>query len=379
MIIICTGSIGRFPIGGHAWANLQYLCALRALGHDVYYLEECGEESWVYNWETEELTTELEYPTNYIRSCLEPFEFGKRWIYRAGDQYVGMNLTDFLEICAQADLLIIRGAPIALWRKEYELPRRRVFIDVDPGFTQIKFVNGDNEIVNTIMRCDHLFTISQRIGEPDCLIPTGDRHWVKTVSPVFLPLWQYVEDETAAHFSTILQWRSYKEVVHNGITYGNKDKEFHKFIELPRYTTQPLRLALTGALPEKFTEHGWNVVPGWIVSRTPMCYQEFIYGSRGEFGVAKQGYIAMSSGWFSDRSACYLASGRPALLQDTGLRDWLPVGEGVLTFRDTAEALAGIEIINSNYEHHRTAARQIAEQYFSAEKILNSFLDIATN
>jgi hypothetical protein len=165
-------------------------------------------------------------------------------------------------------------------------------------------------------------------------------------------------------------------VLYDGVSYGNKNKEFPKFIDLPKLTQQPFRIALTGPC-EPLIQHNWDVVPGWVASFTLESYQQFIQDSRAEFGVAKHGYVAMRNGWFSDRSACYLASGRPILLQDTGLSDWLPTGQGVLTFQTIAEALEGIEAINADYSKHRHAARQTAEQYFAADRVLSSVLELA--
>jgi hypothetical protein len=138
-----------------------------------------------------------------------------------------------------------------------------------------------------------------------------------------------------------------------------------------------MQLALTGSAPEKFVEHGWEVLPGWVPSRTPCSYRSFIQESRAEFGVAKHGYVKMRGGWFSDRSVCYLASGRPVLVQDTGLDDWLPTGEGVVTFRDLPGAVAGIDKINADYERHRRAARRVAEEYFAPERVLQPLLEAA--
>src|ERR1041384_1173101 len=134
MNIIVAGTIGRSGLGGQAWAVLQYLLGLRALGHDVFYLEDCGESSWAYNWHTNEWTAELDYPAAYVRDCLEPFGFAGHWIYRTNDGAFGMALHDFLEVCSKAELLIVRAVPLWVWREEYELPKRRAFIDVDPGF-----------------------------------------------------------------------------------------------------------------------------------------------------------------------------------------------------------------------------------------------------
>jgi hypothetical protein len=378
MIVILSGGIGRLPVGGHAWFFMQYLHGLLALGHDVFYLEECGEESWVYHWEAEQMTTDLEYPTAYLRECLEPLGLGARWIYRAGERSVGMPLDEFLDVCARADLLLIHCTPLALWRAEYDRPRRRIFVDTDPGFTQISLANGHADVTQTVERCEHLFTIGQRIGAPDCPIPTCGRTWLKTVNPVSLPHWPVEENGSGAHFTSIVQWRGYREVTYGGVLYGQRDREFPKFIGLPRLTGQPLRVALSGGQPESLAQHGWDVVPGWVASRTPGAYRTFIRESRAEFSVAKHGYVLGRTGWFSDRSVCYLASGRPALVEDTGIGDWLPVGEGVLTFRDVPEALRGIEAVNADYERHRRAARRLAEEYFATDRVLPRILEAAT-
>ncbi len=375
MIIVVSGSIGRFPIGGNAWYHLQYLLGLRELGHDVFYLEECGQESWVYNWETEELTTELEYPTAYVHDCLGQIGFGSRWIYRAGDRWAGMMPDEFSDVCSQADLLILLSAPLELWRAEYMCPRQRVFIDTDPGFIQMNLANGDPQLGETVARCERLFTIGQRIGASDCIIPTADRDWLKTVLPISLSHWPWAGEDYATHFTSVMQWRSYSEVVYEGVSYGNKDREFPKFIDLPRLTAQPLQIALTGADPLILSDHGWDVVAGWIQSQTPSSYRTYIQQSRAEFGVAKHGYVAMQGGWFGDRSVCYLASGRPVLVQDTGLRNWLPTGKGILTFSDAPEALRGIESINADYEGHRGAARLLAEEFFAAPRVLTDLLE----
>jgi hypothetical protein len=376
--IVFSGSIGRAGVGGLAWMNMEYLAGFHEQGHEVYYLEECGAESWVWDWEAEQLTTDLAYPAAYVHDCLAPLGLGDRWIYRAGDRAAGMSADAFADVCADADLFVVHAVPLALWRPEYDRPRRRVYIDVDPGFIQIDLLNGHRELTETVSRCDHLFTIAQRFGAPDCPVPTAGRLWHRTLAPVSLAQWPCVSDRPATHFTSVMQWRGFREVTHEGVVYGQKDREFPRFIDLPRLTRQPLLLAVSGTPPDDLVRHGWEVVPGWQPSRTPWTYREFIQRSRAEFGVAKHGYVRMRAGWFSDRSVCYLASGRPILVQDTGLADWLPVGEGVVTFDDVAGAAAGIERINADYERHCRAARRVAEEYFAASRVLPPLLETAT-
>ncbi len=376
MIIIFAGTIGLSGLGGQAWAVLQYLLGFRALGHDVYYVEDCGRSSWVYIWETEEWTHQLDYPAAYVHACLAPFGFGERWIYRDNYRSLGMPLDKFLEICAATDLLVMRATPFWTWRKEYAGPRRRAFIDVDPGFTQITLANGDKGWVDGIARADRRFTLGQRIGATDCTIPPTGGPWLKTLPPVFLPEWPVPSSE-ATHFTSVMRWQGFREVTHNGVSYGQRDKEFPRFLDLPGATSQKFCIAQMGIKPELLRSHGWETVPGEIISKTPGSYRDFIQRSRAEFSVPKNGYVKMRGGWFSDRSVCYLASGRPVLIEDTALADWLPVGEGLLTFTDTAGALGGIEQINADYSGHRRAARQLAEQTFATNRVLPPFLDAA--
>ena len=375
MTIILAGGIGRSGLGGQAWAYLQYMIGFRALGHDVYYLEDCGETSSVWNWDLEEWTQDLDFPAAYVRDCLQPFGFGEKWVYRTNSVSSGMSLDHLKTVCAKADLLIVRAIPLWDWRPEYDLPARRIFIDVDPGFTQMNIAGGDQGFAAAIRCCDRLFSIGQRFGKPDCPVPTEGWQWFRTLPPVALSEWPLVSGLPGSHFTSIMRWEGFQDAHYQGETYGQKDREFTRFIDLPGRTSQRFRIALSG--PETLAERGWEIVAGETATRTPEGYREFIRESRAEFSVAKHGYVQMRPGWFSDRSVCYLSCGLPVLVQDTGLSDWLPVGEGILTFRDYGEILTGIEAINADYDRHRRAARSLAEQYFSTEKVLPALLEAA--
>jgi hypothetical protein len=357
---------------------MQYLLGLRALGHDVYYLEDCGRSSWVYVWETRDWTHELDYPAAYVRACLEPCGWAGRWIYRDNYRSVGMPLPAFLDVCRRADLLILRAAPFWNWREEYDAPRRRAFIDVDPGFTQIRIANGDAGLAEAIARAERRFTYGLRCGAPDCLIPTHGGPWHPTRPPVFLPEWP-VAGGQGDGFTTVMRWQGQKEVTFDGITYGQRDQEFPAYLELPKRAGARFRLAQMGADPESLRRHGWDVLPGEEISKTPESYRRFIQGSRAEFGVPKQGYVKMRGGWFSDRSVCYLASGRPVVVEDTGLADTMPVGQGVLPFRNPDEAARMVRRVEENYESERRAARRLAEEIFTTELVLPPLLEAAMN
>jgi hypothetical protein len=303
---------------------------------------------------------------------------GERWIYRDNYRSLGMVLEDFMEVCARADLLIMRAAPLWDWREEYDRPRRRAFIDVDPGFTQISLANGDAGLAAGVGRAEKRFTYGCRMEAADCEIPEAGGPWIPTRTPVFLSEWPRQNDAGEA-WTSVMRWQGFKEVEYRGVRYGMRDREFPPYFELPGQTGAKFRMAQMGLEPGTLERHGWEVVAGEEVSRTVSSYREFIQQSRGEFSVPKQGYVKMKGGWFSDRSVCYLASGRPVLIEDTGLEDWLPVGRGLLTFANPMQAAAAIESVNADYASHQRAARQIAEEHFSTDRVLPDFLEAAMN
>ena len=370
--IIFSGTIGRSGLGGQGWASLQYILGLHALGHDVVYLEDCGEGNWVWDWEKNEWNYDVDYPAAYVDACLRKFGLGERWVYRTNRDARGMSLEKFRGFCAEADLLIMRAAPLWTWREEYDRPRRRAFIDVDPGFTQMTAANGDKGWIDGLARCEAKFTVGQRIGAPDCPVPTAHGPWIPTLPPVFLPDWSFAMDDNAPEFTSVMRWQGFKELTYNGIPYGQRDQEFPAFFDLPKATSQAFCIAQMGMKPELLTTHGWRVLPGEDVSRTLSSYRDFIAGSRAEISIPKSGYVKMRGGWFSDRSVCYLASGRPILMEDTGL-DWLPAEDGVVRFKDFAGAVEGVRQINADYPKHRRAARALAETVFATERVLRDF------
>ncbi len=296
MKIVFFGTIGQSGLGGQAWAGLQYLIGFRELGHEVIYVEDCGDYSWVYNWATQEWTDELAYPAAYVRDCLTPFGFGKQWLYRAGDKSEGMALADYVKFCEGADLLIMRAVPLWVWRKEFDLPRRRIFIDVDPGFTQMTIAGGDQGFADAIARNDRLFTFGQNIGAPGSTIPTNNWTWLKTLPPVALFEWPFDEGMPASHFTSIMRWDGFRNAEYKGVVYGQKDLVFPQYFDLPRRTGQAFRMAING--PDLPPEYEWACVPGEKATQTPFTYRDFIQQSRAEFGVAKHGYVQMRSGWF---------------------------------------------------------------------------------
>jgi len=377
MKIVFAGVIAREPLGGPTWVWLQYLLGFQRLGHEVVFLEECGEWPYVYDFETMEASEDIDRAAAVIKQFLEPFNLGDRWVVRAGDQCRGIEAEAFLQLCHKADALIVVPTSVWGWRDEYDAIPYRVFLDVDPGFAQLRAQGGDPLIRQALERCNRFFTYGLALASGKTRVPTLGRDWRPTVPPVVLAEWPAQLDAGAERFTTVMQWSADPSPVAGDEVYGQKDEEFRRILDLPRETAQPLEVALTGGPEACLREHGWRTVPGWTVSRDPERYRRYIQSSRAEFSVAKNGYVRSACGWISDRTVCYLASARPALVQETGMSAWLPTGEGLLTFRTREEARIGIERINADYSGQQRAARAIAEQCFDSDRVLARLLEDA--
>jgi hypothetical protein len=370
MKILFAGIIARYPFGGVTWCSLMYLLGLRALGHEVFYVEDTGE--CVYDPIQNTRATDPSYGTSYIHAALEPFGLGDRWAFVNYDgSYHGRTAAEVQRFAADAELFINLSGGSWFWRDEYARIPRKVFIDSDPAFTQLAIAKAEPWYVDFFQRFDRLFTFGANIGTPASPIPTGAFTWHPTWQPITMDDWR-TDAVPRDRFTTVMTWQieSFTDVG------GNKDQEFVKFIDLPARTPQRFELAING--PQKLLrEHGWDTVDAMAVSRTPEQYRRFIHGSKAEFGVAKHTYVTHRSGWFSDRTACYLASGRPALVQDTGWTAHLPAGEGLLAFATAEDAIAGIERINADYVRHARAAHDMAREHFDAAVVLPRLLEIA--
>jgi len=359
--------------GGAAWAVLQYVLGLRQLGHDVCFVEPISPSK------LRPVGTTLVRSDASRRFLRIANAFGltpsAALLLDGTTETVGMSYSSIRRYVRHADVLI----NISGMLKEPALLEpidRRVYLDLDPGFNQAWHCGGID------MRFDahtHFATVALAVGQAECRMPTCGRRWITTFPPVVLGEWPVAKRTTRAAFTTVANWRSYGSVQHNGIFLGQKAHALRPLIELPRKTRTPIALALA-IHPEEpdlaaLRSNRWTLVDPGRVASTPDRYRRFIRGSLAEFGIAKAGYVAMRTGWFSDRSACYLASGRPVLAQDTGLGTVLSAGEGLLTFRSEAEALAGLDSIQADYQRHREAARAIAEQHCDSNRVLSKLLE----
>ncbi len=372
MRILLAGIIARYPFGGVTWCSLMYLLGLRALGHEVFYIEDTGE--CVYDPIANTRATDPSYGTSYIRSALEPFGLADRWTFVNYDGgYHGQSADAVRRYAADADLFINLSGGSWFWRDEYARIPRKIFIDSDPAFTQLAIAKAEPWYVAFFERFDRLFTFGANIGTAASPVPTGRFRWHKTWQPVTIDQWCNA-GQPGDRFTTVMTWQieSFADVG------GNKDQEFVRFIDLPSRTAQRFELAVNG--PQRLLrDHGWGTVDAMSVSRSLWDYRRFIHQSKAEFGVAKHTYVATCSGWFSDRTACYLASGRPALVQDTGWTAHVPGGDGLLAFSTPDEALAGIDRINGDYARHAACAAEIAREYFDARRVLPKLLAEACN
>jgi hypothetical protein len=351
--------------GGAAWAVLQYVLGLRRLGQDVILIEA------VDSLDLARL--------QYFEQVVERFDLVGRaaLVVESEHRSFGMTFDQATQALARADLLLNLAGTL---RSEnlLGLPARRVYVDLDPGFTQLwQAVEG---IDMGFGRHDLFVTVGQAIGSEACPVPTAGVPWIPTVPPVVLEQWPFADRPATGGWSTVANWRSYGSIQAGDTHYGQKAHSFRRVLGLPGIISDPPCLALgidAGDAPDlaRLKEHGWILVDPRCVARTPDDYWQFVASSRGEIGVVKSGYVAGRTGWFSDRSACYLASGRPVVTEDTGFTDYIPAGEGLMTFHDEAGAKAAIAEVEGDYARHRKAARDLAEAVFDSDVVLGNLLD----
>jgi hypothetical protein len=256
--------------------------------------------------------------------------------------------------------------------------RRRMYIDCDPGFVQIW---QEQYGVDMNLRGHETYvTVGLNLGAPDCPLPTCGIAWHKTLPPVVLSEWTTAAPAGDA-YTTVADWRGYSPVEWRGVWYGQKAEEFMRIVELPRRVAALLELCLAIHPDEPdlptLTANGWRLSAPREHCATPDTYRDYIRASRGEFTVVKHGYAAGRTGWFSDRSACYLAAGRPVIIQDTGIGAYVPTGQGLLTFTDIDAAAAAIERVESNYAAHAAAAAAFARAHLDSDRVLPRLLELA--
>jgi hypothetical protein len=360
--------------GGATWAVLQYLLGLRRLGHHVTFVEPVDPGA------LRPAGSSLADSVNaaYFHAVMERYGCGDTAALLLADtrETIGCSYDTLRAAAADADLLINISGLLTDEVLCGAVPTR-VYVDLDPAFNQLW--HAAQGIDRRFGGHTHFVTIGHAIGRPGCVIPDCGLTWIATWQPVVLEEWTVAT--TLAHdaLTTVGHWRAYGSVEHGGVFYGQKAHALREFFSLPSRTTERFLLAMSIHPDESrdlasLVEHQWQLCDPARVAGAPWDYQAFVGGSKAEFGIAKSGYVVSQCGWFSDRTVCYLASGRPAIAQDTGFSSLLPTGEGLFAFRTIDDVLAGIESLNSDYERHRRAARTLAEDVFDSDKVLEALL-----
>lgn len=372
LIVVAGAVAGKPRYGGHTWVFLQYLLGLRRLGWDVLFLDRLAAAD----------NAEADYAGNlsYLLDVLEGFDLLDNFalLGKGGKVLAGLPRERILErVGCAATLFNVMG-----FLDDEEIlgrARQRVFLDIDPGFGQIW---SDLGLHDPFRGHDVFVTIGENVGQPDCDVPTLGLDWLTTRQPVALDYWP-ARPAGGGRWTSIASWRgAYGPLEYRGKRYGLRVHEFRKFLELPRRAApETFEIALEIHPAEvadlnRLAENGWRLADPRAVAGDPWAYQAYVQGSRAEFTVAKNLYVEARTGWFSDRSICYLASGRPVVAQDTGFGRYLPTGEGLLAFATLDEAAAAIDEVSANYPAHARAARALAEEFFSSTRVLGRLLGL---
>ena len=363
--IVLSGMVAADPYqGGATWAVLQYVLGLERLGHDVTVVEP---------------VPAAEAPiVGYFEQVGAEFGLRAALLVRGTRESVGLAYAELLRRARAADLLVnINGllADESLF-DEFDV---RVYLDIDAGFNQLW--HATQGIDRRFAGHTHHFTIGLGIGEDWSPVPTCGIDWEKTLQPVVLSEWPLADRIREDALTTVGNWRGTGSFEHDGVFYGQKAHSLRRLIDLPTRTDESFRLALAIHPDETkdldaLARNGWQLVDPAEVAATPSDYRRFIQGSKAEFGLVREGCVAAPCGWFSERSACYLASGRPVIAQETGFSRFLPTGEGLFSFASADDVLAAIEELRRDYQRHAQAARAIAEEHFDSDRVLTKMLDL---
>jgi hypothetical protein len=376
--IIVLHFVGQMPLAGIAWQAAHYLLGLERLGYTAWYIEDGGANP--FDPRANSVTMECDYNVVYLQQVMERYGFARRWAYwdAINDIHYGLSRQQVHALYRQADGLInLCGA--AHLREEHLACPVRIMIDTDPVYEQIKYALADRESRAYLDAHTHFFTYGENLGAADCPVPLCGVRWRPTRPPVDLGLWPEPHD-TPPCFTTIGTWENKgKNIEFGGSHYvWSKHVNFLQYLDLPRRRPEVgFRMAMLppdDGVRRAVASGGWSLVDPRPISADMTRYRDFIASSRAEFTVAKDIYVRPNSGWFSDRSVCYLAAGRPVVTMRTGFDKFYPVGRGLFEYSSPAEALAGIDAIAADYPRHSRAARELAREYFATDRVLGELL-----
>jgi hypothetical protein len=376
MNVIVTGWVASFPTAGFLWHPLGFALGFAGLGHDVWFLEDSGDEPLGYDPRTGESDPDCRAGTEFLARELASVGLGERWCYRhhPSGRHHGMCAEEMEDVLGQADLLVNVSLTTPM-RPEYQSVPHRAGIDTDPVFTQIRIANGNQLLARVPSTHTRLFTF----GRPP--LPAQGHEWVPTRQAVVAGWWpEAPPPDPSFPFTSVTTWQAYAPEVWDGVEYGAKDRSLLEFIDLPSRTSARMSLAMGagsdhGRGTALLGAAGWELTDPVAASVSTDAYQRYISDSLGEIGLAKAGYVVSRSGWFSERTCLYLASGRPAVVQDTGWTDWLPSGAGLLAFSTPQQAVAALESVLADPSGHARAARQVALDHFEADRVCQEIID----
>jgi hypothetical protein len=372
---------GQYPLAGVAWQAVHYVVGLTRLGYDVYYIEDSGAPP--YDPRIKSVVEDCSYNVAFVQRMMERFDLGNRWAYwdPAHNACYGLSHEKLLRLYGEADALLNLCGATRLREEHLRCPAR-IYVETDPVYEQIKLAQGDPRTKAFLDAHTHHFTYGENLGSLDGPVPLAQFDWKTTRPPVALDLWEYRFNPQAQSFTTVATWKNVgKDITFGGEKYyWSKDVNFIRFQDLPRLTSQKFEFALETTDAEVagiLLGKGWSLVDPYQKSYDLEAYQNYIYHSRGEFTVSKDLVVRTRSGWFSDRSVCYLAAGKPVITQETGFSKFIPTGQGLFAFNTREEVLTAVDKINGSYEAHCQAAREVAQEYFATDKILRKLLSEA--
>ena len=379
------GFMGSMPIAGVIWQHIHYLVGLQRLGHEVYYIEDSARLP--YNPQTFEVGNEFDYAAQILAQLADEFGFEHRWAFCArylpGNPSAGLRLTKIQQLYREADA-IFNVCGTQEFNDDLLQSDSILYIESDPGVEQIKVDKKTRSTIDYLSKHRALFTFGENIGTKRFPVPLHKLRWLPTRQPVVTDLWRTRRTPpTTAVFTSIANWSTsgLKDIKWRGQNYlWSKSREFLRFINAPKEADEPFELA-TDIKDEKtlarFLVNGWRFFSPHQMSVQYWQYRDYIRRSKGEFTVAKDQYVRLHTGWFSDRSACYLAAGRPVITQETGFTDHYGKNGGLFAFRSLGQIREAVREINADYKKHSRAASALAREVFEAEKVITQILEQA--
>ena len=377
-LLLVLGITGQYPMAGVAWQAINYLIGFQDLGWDVYYVEDSGAPP--YDPRVGGVSGTCDYAVQYIADVMQKVGLSDRWVYldMMRNETHGLSAARLQELYRDATAIVnVCGATAP--RAEHKQGARLIYVETDPVYEQFRIANGVSSSLDFLRAHDVLFTYGENLGAPDCPVPLGGFDWKRTRPPVAMRCWEARTDPNARFFTSIASWSNRgKDITYDGVTYQwSKHINFLRFLDLPRHTPQPFRMAMLppdAAVEAQVRAAGWDLVDPAPTSADIAAYRDFIYDSRGEFTVAKDIYVRPRSGWFSDRSVCYLAAGKPVVTQDSAFNKFVPSGQGLFAYNSMDEAVDALAQINADYVRHGHAARRVCEEHFGSAPVLGRFL-----